>query len=271
MKKIILTLLLPALFFSCTNMQENRDLNIASMNFKFIPKGDFNMGTSQGSSDQQPERHIKLTKNFWLAEFEFTQAQWKKYMGRSIQDQRDLTNENWSLRGVGPQHPIYYISWQECQELISKLNQAYAQQLPKAYTFALPTEAQWEYACQAQQGPKPLVDLSTIAWFDGNSDEQSHAVGSKNANAWGLHDMYGNVWEWCADRYDHYDSKDLTDPQGPKVGNVHSSRGASWHEGAGDCYVSKRDWYSADGRLYNLGLRLAILLYNHLSVVYRCP
>lgn len=259
MKKIIITSLLSFLFLGCTNVQKNHDLRIASMEFKYIPKGDFIMGTNQGSSDQQPAREITLSKSFWLAKFELTQAQWQEYMKRSIQEQRDLANPNWSLRGVGPQHPIYYVSWNECQELISKLNQHYSEQIPKGYKINLPTEAQWEYACQAQDGTKPKGDLSLIAWFDGNSDEQSHPVGAKNANAWGLHDMYGNVWEWCADRYDHYDPKELKNPQGPRDGDVHSSRGASWHEGAGDCYAAKRDWYSADGRLYNLGLRLAIV------------
>jgi formylglycine-generating enzyme required for sulfatase activity len=261
MKKLISILCLLSLSFltSCSSTSDLTDLKIDDLHFVKISKGNFTMGASKGSADEQPAREISLTQSFWMAKFEFTQAQWEQYMGRTIQEQRDLANKDWSLRGVGPQHPIYYISWNECQELIAKLNKQYAHALPKGYKFALPTEAQWEYSCRANGPTRPAGDLSLLSWFDGNSDEQCHPVGQKDANAWGLHDMYGNVWEWCADRYDHYDSKDLTDPQGPKVGNVHSSRGASWHEGAGDCYVSKRDWYSADGRLYNLGLRLAII------------
>lgn len=258
MKRIIIISVFISLFFSCTSLQQP-NLQLASMEFKHIPKGEFDMGTAKGSSDQQPVRGITISQDFWLAKFEFTQAQWLGYMNKSIQEQRDLANPDWSLRGVGPHHPIYYVSWNECQELIAKLNRYYAKEIPSGYKIALPTEAQWEYACQANYSPKPLVDLSTIAWFDGNSDEQAHPVGKKNANRWGLHDMYGNVWEWCSDRYDHYDANKLIDPKGPETGKVRSSRGASWHEGAGDCYSAKRDWYSANGRLYNLGFRLAII------------
>ena len=261
MKYFITTSLLifTGLFSSCHSTQESSfNLNIDGMSFIKISANSFTMGANKGSADEQPAREIQLRQDFWLAKFEFTQAQWKKFMGRTIQQQRELTNKAWSLRGVGPDHPIYYVSWNECQQLIAKLNKEYAQQLPVGYQFSLPTEAQWEYSCRANGSMRPSGDLANLAWFDGNSDEQSHPVGQKDANAWGVHDMYGNVWEWCADHYDHYDAKELIDPKGPSSGKVHASRGASWHEGAGDCYASKRDWYSADGRTYNLGLRLAI-------------
>ncbi|WDE96065.1 formylglycine-generating enzyme family protein [Lentisphaera profundi] len=257
MKTTLIISLFTFLFMSCTS--QDSSLSIDEMTFQAIPKGNFHMGTSAGSSDQQPARNVTISQNFWMAKYELTQEKWLQYTGKTIQQQRDLTNPLWSLRGVGPQHPIYYVSWQECQSLINKLNTQLADQLPKGYVFALPSEAQWEYACQANGSAKPSGDLSLLAWFDGNSDEQCHPVGTKNSNAWGIHDMYGNVWEWCSDYYEHYNPKDLIDPIASKQSNVHSTRGASWHEGAGDCYAAKRDWYSADGRLYNLGLRLAIV------------
>ena len=216
------------------------------------------MGADQGSADEQPSRKIIISQDYWMAKYELTQGQWQKIMGSSIEDQRDKTNKAWSLRGVGVTHPIYYISWKECQTLIAKLNQLYSEQLPAGYQFSLPSEAQWEYACRAGGTNKPSGDLANLAWFDANSDEQCHEVGQKAANTWGLHDMYGNVWEWCEDSYDHYSLEEKIDPKGPTHGDVHVNRGASWHEGAGGCYSSKRDWYSADGRLYNLGMRLAI-------------
>jgi formylglycine-generating enzyme required for sulfatase activity len=257
-----LTLLLVIILSSCSSRPQSTELNIAGIQFLKIPAGSFTMGATKGSADEQPARSITLSHDFWLAKFELTQAQWKQFMGQTIHQQRDKANKEWSLRGIGPQHPIYYVSWDECQELINKLNKKYSNLVPKGYVLALPTEAQWEYSCRANGPSRPTGELADLAWFDGNSDEQSHPVGQKKPNAWGLYDMYGNVWEWCTDHYDHYDPKEKTNPTGPKSGEVHASRGVSWHEGAGDCYVSKRDWYSADGRLYNLGLRLAIVPQN---------
>ena len=258
MKNIILCLLSGLIAQSCCSGVKSNDLVVDEMSFKAIPAGQFTMGADQGSADEQPSHKVVISQAFWLAKYELTQGQWKNIMGSSIVDQRNKTNPEWSLRGEGVNHPIYYISWKECQVLIKKLNQLYSKKLPEGYEFALPSEAQWEYACRAGGANKPSGDLENLAWFDGNSDEQCHAVGQKAANAWGLHDMYGNVWEWCADAYDHYTPEDKVDPKGPVFNDVHVNRGASWHEGAGGCYASKRDWYSADGRLYNLGVRLAI-------------
>ncbi len=254
-----IVIILIALLQSCSKQTtQNNDLSIAEMEFKYIVPGSFTMGKDIGNADQQPSRKIKITKSYWMAKYECTQKMWKKYMGRTIIDQRNKVNKDWSLRGQGDQIPIYYVSWNECQELIKILNAKYADKLPENYKFGLPTEAQWEYACSAGY-PKPQGDLALSVWFDGNADQHAHPVGQKQPNAWGLHDMYGNVWEWCSDFYDEYNEKDLIDPQGPTKGTVRVSRGASWHEGAGDCYAAKRDWYSQDGSLYNLGFRLAII------------
>jgi formylglycine-generating enzyme required for sulfatase activity len=122
----------------------------------------------------------------------------------------------------------------------------------------LPTEAEWEYACRAgTTGPRYAEDLDAIAWHGGNSQGQSHAVGTKAPNDWGLADMLGNVWEWCGDWHSAYDGAPVTNPTGPRTGHGRVHRGGSWVDRASWCRSASRFGWQPDGRYLYLGFRLA--------------
>ena len=131
--------------------------------------------------------------------------------------------------------------------------------LPKGYVYTLPTEAQWEYACRAGTTGDYAGDLQAMAWFAENAGRTTHAVATKQANAWGLHDMHGNVWEWCADWYaDKLPGGSVSDFKGAASGSFRVYRGGGWWYVAADCRSAFRLRYSPGYRNVNLGFRLAL-------------
>jgi formylglycine-generating enzyme required for sulfatase activity len=132
--------------------------------------------------------------------------------------------------------------------------------LPEGYEYTLPTEAQWEYACRA--GTTGLYagsgNLDAMGWFTGNSGNQTHPVAQKQANAWGLYDMHGNVWEWCRDWYSHYPGGSVRDPTGPSSGSVRVDRGGGWSSVPRRCRSAFRLGNVPGVRYLNLGFRLAL-------------
>jgi formylglycine-generating enzyme required for sulfatase activity len=161
-----------------------------------------------------------------MGKYEVTQEQWKAIMGTDPSFRKGATN------------PVEYVSWNDCQAFIGKLNEKLGKDGVK---FSLPTEAQWEYACRAGSTTKYSFDdaeanLEDYAWFSDNSGDRTQPVGQKEPNAWGLYDMHGNVFEWCADWYRRYAPGDQTDPVGPDSGvsgdlptGSHVLRGCSWN------------------------------------------
>jgi formylglycine-generating enzyme required for sulfatase activity len=152
---------------------------------------------------------------------------------------------------VGGTMPVHNVSYNDIGSWMTDLNTA----ITEPGTFSLPTESQWEYACRAGTTTRfnfgdgfASNETSDTAggrgdnmWFTGNnSPNGTKAVGQKPANAWGLHDMHGNVWEWCADWYDTYPGT-VTDPTGPVSGSFRVIRGGSWVNGAGDCRSAQRN------------------------------
>ncbi|MEW5936833.1 MAG: formylglycine-generating enzyme family protein, partial [Candidatus Thermoplasmatota archaeon] len=130
------------------------------------------------------------------------------------------------------------------------------------WKYRLPTEAEWEYACRAGSTTKYChgddeARLGEYAWYDANSNKKTHPVGIKRPNAWGLHDMHGNVWEWCEDWYGDYPSGEVSDPHGPSSGSGRVLRGGSWYRGAEDCSSALRAGRAPGLRSPALGLRLA--------------
>ncbi len=135
-----------------------------------------------------------------------------------------------------------------------------AGRLPAGYIYTLPTEAQWEYCCRAGTTGPFAGDLGAMGWYAENSGGKAHPVGTKQPNAWGLHDMHGNVWEWCQDRYGAYPGGEVTNPIGPLSGFGRIVRGGSWKDRTADCRSASRNGLvDPNCRTYSLvGFRLAL-------------
>ena len=197
-------------------------------------------------NEQQVE--VTLSHHFWLAKTAVTQSQWQEVMGSNPS----------KFRGV--ELPVENVSWEDAQAYIAKLNGKVG--LPEGWKFALPTDAQWEYACRAgEKGPYSGGALDEVAWYDGNSGGRTHEVGQKKPNEWGLHDMHGNVFEWCADFFD-VDRLMLmggVDPTGPISGDFRVVRGGSCWLVASGCRAACRGSNSPGASCEILGFRPALV------------
>ncbi len=217
------------------------------MPFAFCPRGTFRMGSpssERGRSSDEKQVSVTLSGDFWMAKTEVTQAQWQAVMG---------TNPS---NSEGFNSPVENVSWDDAQEFIRRVNGSGV--IPSGWKFAPPTEAQWEYACRAgEAGPYAGGTIEQVAWYSDNSAGQTHKVGTKQANAWGLHDMHGNVWEWCADWKDDT-LPGGTDPTGASSGWGRVYRGGGWYGDAGGCRSALRGGGSPGRRDFDLGFRLAL-------------
>jgi len=247
----------------------NRNFNIGNVNFEmvFVVGGTFTMGCTSNISDcfhnEKPFHSVTLS-DFYLGKFQVTQELWKKVMGTDVQQQRDLGNPEWELCGEGDLLPMYYINYDECVDFCNKLNSLLAKQLPEGYKFAIPTEAQWEYAARGGKKSKGYSysggdNLDKVAWYDRNSKDQVREVGTKKKNELGIYDMTGNVWEWCRDWLGTYTAKPSTDPTGPKSGNYRVLRGGSWRTLTDGCRLSHRFAVRPYERTRSYGLRLVLV------------
>lgn len=220
----------------------------AVMPFAFCPSGAFTMGSptsEEGRSGDEGQVRVTLSKGFWMSKTEVTQAQWRAVMG----------NNPSSFKGVNL--PVEKVSCDDAQEFIKKVNSSGV--MPNGWKMALPTEAQWEYACRAgETGPYSGGTIEQVAWYDGNDTSKTHDVGTKKANAWGVHDMHGNVREWCADGYDNT-LPGGTDPTGASSGVLRVLRGGSWFNSAARCRAASRNWDFPDRRYHYLGFRPALV------------
>ena len=238
----------------------------AGIEFVPIPAGNFKMGSNQYNNEKTPHR-VTLTKPFYLGKYQITQKEWKKVMG----------NNPSSFKG--DDLPVENVSWDNCQEFIRKLNA-----MEGTNKYRLPTEAEWEYACRAGSSKKYCfgddeMNLDQYCWYNLNSGKRqpkkgdyygfnendwvknkwggsTHLVGQKKPNAWGLHDMHGNVWEWCQDWYGDYPKGDVRDPTGPSSGSDRVIRGGGWSFNAGNCRSASRSGCAPGIRFSYLGFRL---------------
>jgi len=229
------------------------------MKFAYCPPGSFTMGSpaseaDRGSDEDQVE--VTLSRGFWMAQTECTQAQWQAVMGTSIQEQAKLGTHGKDLYGAGADLPMYYVSHDEASAFCEKVQGSVT--LPAGWKVALPSEAQWEYACRAGTSGAYAGTLDRLAWYSDNSDSTTHAVAGKQANAWGLYDMHGNVWEWCADGYDS-ELPGGTDPRGATTGAYRVNRGGSWGNDAAYCRAALRGNHVPGYRYVNLGFRPALV------------
>ena len=234
-----------------------------NMKMIWVEGGDFLMGctSEQGGdcgSDEQNVRRVTVD-GFYIGMLEVTQSQWEKVVGTSISQQRNKANPDWPLRGVGPDYPMYYVSWDEAMEFCRLLSNKTGR------TYTLPTEAQWEYAARGgnkNEGAKYAGSnmIDAVAWCWENSASGTRIVGSKRANALGIYDMSGNVWEWCKDWYaSSYVSYDTNNPVGPSSGSDRVYRGGGWSGYASQCRLAARYSTSPGSCGYGIGFRVVCL------------
>ena len=213
-----------------------------------VEAGTFMMGETKEmenpDEDDEPVHQVTLTNDYYIGKYEVTQALWQAVMGSNPSEFK------------GDNLPVETVSWDDCQEFISKLNRMTGRK------FRLPTEAEWEYAARGGKKSRGYLysgssNIDDVAWY-GNNDDTTHPVGMKKANELGIYDMTGNVWEWCQDLYEEYSGLSQTNPTGAAIGDVFLSRGGSSGNDATSCRPIVRNCYTSDERFGGLGLRLAL-------------
>ena len=214
-----------------------------------VEAGTFTMGATPEMKDpygnEKPTHRVTLTNDYYIGKYEVTQALWQTVMDNNPSN---FPGDNLSVEQV---------SWDDCQEFISKLNRITGK------TFRLPTEAEWEYAARGGNKSRGYQysgsnNLSDVAWYEENSGYKTNAVGTKQANELGIYDMSGNVWEWCQDWYGKYNSSSQVNPTGANSGSKRVFRGGSWFHDARFCRSSYRGNYAPNGCGGNTGLRLVL-------------
>ena len=194
-------------------------------------------------NNDERQHEVRISEGFYLGRYEVTQGEWEAVMG---------TNPSVSS-ACGSPCPVTNVSWFDAQDFIRRLNE---RESGSGYRYRLPTEAEWEYAARSGTTGVLYGELDAIAWYEANSGDETHPVGLKQANGWGLYDMQGNVSEWTRDWYGKYPSGPVTDPQGPLSGSFRVVRGGSRRDGAGFIRSANRHYYAPGARLSNLGFRL---------------
>ena len=228
--------------------------NTLGMSFARIAAGSFQMGSAEGKGEgsERPVRKVTLAKPFFMGVCEVTQAQWKAAMGVN------------PSKFPGDDHPVEFVSWTDAKAFVARLNELET----GANEYRLPSEAEWEYCCRAgNAGSFTFGDdessLAGSAWYEVNAGGAPQAVGKKKANAWGLCDMHGNVWEWCEDVWhDGYQSAPLDGSAWITGGDATKRviRGGSWAFGAADARSGARMPFRAESRVGDsLGLRVVVV------------
>ena len=267
--------------------------------FVYIPEGSFQMGSNAGYGDSKPVHDVTISKGFFMGKYEVTQKEYLDVMGRW--GSTDTPSDTY---GKGDNYPAYCVSWYDAvvycnkRSIAEKLEPVYKKgdetdpdkwgDIPSSYNdeewdnitcdwdangYRLPTEAEWEYAARAGNDTTDVViwsgtdkekELGNYAWYCDNSENKTHEVGTKKPNAYGLHDMSGNVWEWCWDWYaeDYSQAESGSDPKGalwaPSWGAVRVNRGSSYSYiyDARYASVSDRGMTTPSIRGYDLGFRV---------------
>lgn len=240
---------------SSSGGNETFTVNGVSFEMVYVEGGTFTMGATseQGSdaySDEKPTHSVTLS-DYSIGKYEVTQELWQAVMGNNPSSFKGSTK------------PVESVSWDDCKSFISKLNSLLSSQLG-GRRFALPTEAQWEFAARGgkkSQGYKYAGSnsISSVAWYTDNSGGSTHEVGTKAPNELRLYDMSGNVREWCQDWYGSYSSSSQSNPIGPSSGSSRVHRGGGWRNNARECRVSLRYYFTPSGRSDSLGFRLVLL------------
>ena len=208
----------------------------------WVPPGEFMRGSENGDADEQPVQRVTLSNGFYMGRHPVTQAQWQLVMGNNLS------------HFIGEDLPVEQVSWNDAVAFIERLNER-----NDGFIYRLPTEAEWEYACRAGTTDDYAGEPEAIAWYNDNSAGKTHVVGTKLPNAFGLFDMLGNVWEWCADWYHDDYAGAPADGSAWLSGGEQTHRvlrGGSWDYSAQTLRSSFRNRNCPDFRLNDNGFRL---------------
>ena len=229
-----------------TNDTKTFDVNGVSFTMIPVEGGTFTMGATsemtEPRTDEKPTHQVTLS-SYYIGETEVTQALWEAVMGSN------------SSYFKGDNLPVASVSWHDCQTFISQLNSLTGKR------FRLPTEAEWEFAARGGNQSRHTQfsgsrRVDDVAWHEGNSDDKTHPVKTKQPNELGLYDMSGNVWEWCQDWHGSYSSDAQTNPTGASSGSDRVCRGGSWW--CSPCPSSFRAHDAPEYSNYDIGLRLVL-------------
>jgi formylglycine-generating enzyme required for sulfatase activity len=242
---------------------------IGAVPARWVPGGRFLIGSNavqRGLQTNENHREVRISDGFFMAETECRQSEWEAVMGSN------------PSRFKGANHPVEEVTWNQAVEYCKRLTEVQQREgiLTDGWEWRLPTEAEWEYATRAGTKTPRHGEVNEVAWWENNSDSQTHPVGQKLPNAWGLYDTLGNVWEWCFDRYtplgNGISAGDMTeifqsggdlggtstssdDPLDPALSSARVVRGGSWDNGEYDCRSARRTKVPEALHYDNLGFR----------------
>lgn len=250
--------------------------------------GEQNKGTEKSYlervSSEAPRHRVKITKPFYMAAYHVTQGEYERVMGINPSAFTEKQMEAAAFKPPLPKaatkyreqdgkmvqgkdtsrHPVETVNWDEAVEFCRKLSAMPAERAARR-VYHLPTEAEWEYACRAGTATRWFcgddeVDLGEVAWVRRNAGGMTHPLGEKKPNAWGLYDISGNVWQWCADWYskDYYAQSSPSDPVGPPAGSYRVLRGGQWTSYASCCRSAYRYFYGPASRYHDAGFRVVV-------------
>ncbi len=214
-----------------------------------VKSGTFLMGCGDEKDkdcyDNEKPAHSVTVSDFYIGTKEVTQKQWREVMGTSPSSFEKCDK-----------CPVESVSWNDIQAFLKKLNDQ-----TKGKKYRLPTEAEWEFAARGGNNSKGFKysggdDIKEVAWYDGNSENKTHPVGTKKANELGIYDMSGNVWEWCSDWFESYNAAAVTNPMGAGKGSLRVFRGGSWFNYPQLCRAANRLHGAPTNRGNNLGFRV---------------
>ncbi|NCD35346.1 MAG: formylglycine-generating enzyme family protein [Spartobacteria bacterium] len=221
------------------------------MDMVWVAPGTFMMGSESGRENEKPIHEVTLTRVYWLGRYPVTQAEWVAIMKSNPSEFK------------GDERPVECVDWSSCVEFCGRLNkrERSANRLPAGYNYELPTEAQWEFAARGGTQSRRFIysgsnQPNAVAWHEGTKETKE--VGLLQGNELGIHDMSGNVWEWCADWHGDYPSGRVTDSEGTTTGSTRVCRGGSWYCVAGSCRLAFRHNLDPSDAFSSLGFRLAL-------------
>lgn len=248
---VALIIIMSGMISGCGDLLPKKNLDVdlggdVKLAIVYIKGGSFQMGSLPSEKNHHPREspvHMVELDGFWMGKYEVTQAQYHAVMGENPSEFK------------GDNRPVEHVSWNDAMEFCRELSQRTGK------TFTLPTEAQWEYACRSGTTTRYYFgdadsNLRDYAWYRENSDIETHPVGQKIPNAWGLYDMHGNVSEWCLDWYGDYTSGTKRNPIGPFTGDERIRRGGSLYEEADFVRSASRYRYDPSSASYTVGFRV---------------